>query len=132
MARTLDEVISTLSPERRAKIEARAAELIAEEKSLRELRKAVGKTQETIAKRMNVGQEAVSKIETRTDMKISTLVGFVGAMDGHLDLIVRLPNLPAIRLEGLGTVVRHRTRAAPVERTRTHRRKRAATPEHAA
>ncbi len=42
MARTLKEVMKSLPKARRAKVEARAAELIAEEASLQDLRKAFG------------------------------------------------------------------------------------------
>jgi hypothetical protein len=44
MPRTLDEVIASLPKGERDRIEARAAELIAEETSLRALRRAIGKT----------------------------------------------------------------------------------------
>jgi len=50
MPRTLNEVIASLPGTERAKIEARARELIAEEMSLRDLRKAIGKTQAAIAR----------------------------------------------------------------------------------
>jgi transcriptional regulator with XRE-family HTH domain len=98
MARTLREVIASLPAERRAKVEARAAELIAEEMSLRDLRKAIGETQTTVARRLKVGQEAVSKVEMRRDMKISTLHGFIDAMHGSLTLLAEFPDRPAVRL----------------------------------
>jgi hypothetical protein len=44
MARTLNEVVASLPRRERTKIEARAHTLIAEEMSLRDLRKAIGKT----------------------------------------------------------------------------------------
>ena len=84
MAHTLKEVIAALPAHERRKIKTRAAQLIAEEMSLQDLRKAIGKTQMVIAKRLKVGQDAVSKIETRSDMYISTLRGFVEAMHGTI------------------------------------------------
>jgi hypothetical protein len=115
MPRTLNEVIATLPKGERAKIEARARELIAEEMSLQALRKAIGKTQTAIAKRLKVGQDAVSKLETRSDMYISTLRGFIKAMGGELELVARFPDRPPIRLEELGTAAprRKRTTAPP-------------------
>src|SRR5262249_25606026 len=68
MLRTLDQVIASLPASERAKIEARTKQLIAEEMSLQDLRKAIGKTQVALAKRLKVGQDAVSKLETRSDM----------------------------------------------------------------
>ena len=102
MPRTLHQVLASLPKDERAKIKARTAELIEEEMSLRGLRKAIGKTQSTVAKRLRVGQEAVSKVEMRKDMLISTLREWVGAIDGELELVVRFPDRPAVRIEGLG------------------------------
>ena len=52
MARTLNEVMKFLPKARRAKVEARAAELIAEEASLQDLRKAFVLAQVTMAKKL--------------------------------------------------------------------------------
>jgi hypothetical protein len=49
MARPLNEKLAELPAAGREKIEARAAELIAEEMSLRDLRRALGKTQAKVA-----------------------------------------------------------------------------------
>jgi hypothetical protein len=110
MPRTLSEVIAGLPPGERARIEARAGELMAEEMSLQDLRKAIGKTQTAIAKRLKVGQDAVSKMETRSDMYISTLRSVVQAMGGELELIARFPDRPAVRLGDLGTAAPRRKR----------------------
>jgi DNA-binding transcriptional ArsR family regulator len=108
MARTLKEVIAALPEKERREIDARAQLLIAEEMSLQDLRKAIGKTQTAVAKRLKVGQEAVSKIETRSDMYISTLRGFVKAMGGELELIAQFPDRPPVRLEELGPLASRR------------------------
>jgi DNA-binding XRE family transcriptional regulator len=68
MGRTLTEDLAKLSAARREKIGRRAAELIAEEMSLRESRRALGRTQTKVAKALGIGQEAVSRLESRTDM----------------------------------------------------------------
>ena len=64
------------------KVEARAAELIAEEMSLRELRRAMGKTQAKVAADLGVGQDSVARYEQRTDMLISTLSEFIHKVGG--------------------------------------------------
>ena len=110
MARTLNEIIASLPEAERAKIDARARELIAEEMSLQELRKAIGKTQTVIARRLKVGQDAVSKLETRSDMHISTLRGVLKAMGGELELIARFPDRPLVRLQELGAASPRRKR----------------------
>ena len=110
MPRTLDDVIAALPKGERAKIETRARELVAEEMSLQDLRKAIGKTQMAIAKRLKVGQHAISKLEARSDMYISTLRGFVKAMGGELELVAKFPKRPPVRLEELGKAVPRRKR----------------------
>jgi len=116
--RTLNEVIADLPAAERAKIAARARELIAEEMSLQDLRKAIGKTQTVVARRLKVGQDAVSKLETRSDMYISTLRGVLKAMGGELELIARFPDRPPVRLQELGGASR---RQAAVGRRRQRR-----------
>src|SRR5712691_9414985 len=108
MPRTLDEVVATLPAGERAKIEARARELIAEEMSLQDLRKAIGKTQAAIAKRLKVGQDAVSKLETRSDMYISTL----RSVEMNLGLPHRAANATRAPWHKCGT---RRSRIAPRE-----------------
>jgi hypothetical protein len=108
MAQTLKEVIAGLPAHERRKIKTRAAQLIAEEMSLQDLRKAIGTTQTAIAKRLKVGQDAVSKLETRNDMYISTLRGFVEAMGGELQLVATFPDRPPVRLDASGAPRRKR------------------------
>ena len=62
MTRTLQRSDLRASAHERDKIKARAQQPIAEEMSLQDLRKAIGKTQTAIAKRLKVGQDAVSKL----------------------------------------------------------------------
>lgn len=110
MARTLDDVIASLPKAERDKIEARARQLFAEEKSLRELRKAMSKTQVALARRLKVGQDTVSKIETRTDMLISTLRAYLKAMGGELELVATFPGRPPVHLDKLGVIASRRKR----------------------
>ena len=107
----LEEAIARLPKAQRDAIDRRTRELLAEELSLQDLRKAMGKTQVAIARRLKVGQDAVSKLETRSDMYLSTLRGFVKAMGGELELVARFPNRPPVRLERLGAVTPSRKRS---------------------
>ena len=109
MGRTLDQVFAKLPKARRAKIEARVAELIAEEKSLHDLRKAMNKTQVAIAAKLRLGQDSVSRLEHRTDMLLSTLGDYVKAMGGELHLVVEFPNRPPVRLPKLGSIADRKT-----------------------
>src|SRR5882724_1144787 len=122
MGRALDEWIALLPADERRRIEARAAELIAEEMSLRDLRKAMKKTQVAIAKRLKVRQHGVSKIEQRTDMLLSTLRGYVRALGGELHLVAEFKDRPAVRLTEIGGIADENKAA----RSRSRARKRAA------
>jgi DNA-binding XRE family transcriptional regulator len=102
MGSTLDGRIAKLPAKRRAKVLVRADELIAEEMSLQDLRKAMDRTQVDVAKALDVGQDTVSRYERRTDMLLSTLRNYVQSMGGELDLIARFPNRAPIRIGALG------------------------------
>src|SRR5277367_4062163 len=102
MGRSLDEVIAELPSERRERVEARYQELRQEIEGLRELREIAGKAQLDIAAALNIKQPSVSKIEKQADMYLSTLRSYVEAIGGELDLVVRLPSRPALRLRHLG------------------------------
>lgn len=100
MSKTLDEVINSLSPERRAQIELRGQELIREEMTLQALRKQLELTQEGMAERLEVRQANISKVERRTDMLISTLRTYVEAMGGTLELVAHMPGRGPVTLDG--------------------------------
>ena len=90
-------MIDALPKHRRERIDARYREIKDEVESLRELRKAAGKAQAEIAATLRIKQPSVSKIEKQTDMYLSTLRGYVEAIGGELDLVVRLPARRAMR-----------------------------------
>src|SRR5271167_37799 len=104
MARPLNEKIAELPTARHEKVEARAAELIAEEMSLRELRRAMGKTQAKVAADLGVGQDSVARYEQRTDMLISTLSEFIHKVGGTLELTARFPNRIPVKIKGFGEI----------------------------
>jgi DNA-binding XRE family transcriptional regulator len=108
MAVSLEDKLARLPQERRAKVDARAAELIAEEMTLRELRRALDRTQMALAKQLGVKQETISRLEKRSDMLLSTLRSYVEAMGGELDLTAKFPNRPAVRLKTLASVGRRK------------------------
>lgn len=101
MARNVNDIIKKLSAAHRKKVEARAAQLIAEEMTLREIRKARKLTQQKIAKSLRIGQEGVSKMEKRSDLLISTLRGYVEAMGGELSLVAQFPDRDPVVLSGI-------------------------------
>jgi len=101
MTVSLDDMMADLDPARRRTIEDRAAELIAEEMTLRELRKARQLTQVSVARELGIGQDGVSRLEQRSDLLLSTLRRTVEAMGGSLSLIARFPDRPPVELSGI-------------------------------
>jgi DNA-binding XRE family transcriptional regulator len=101
MGRNLNQVLADLPAGRRARIDARYREMKAEIESLGELRRVAGKAQADVASALKIKQPSVSKIEKQTDMYLSTLRSYVQAIGGELDLVVRLPRRPALRLQHL-------------------------------
>jgi len=85
MAKNFKELQAKMSPERRALNEAAAAKMI-DEMALDELREARDLTQEQLARLLHVSQAAVSKMERRADMYITTLQGVIKAMGGRLEI----------------------------------------------
>ena len=101
MPTNVDDIIKSLSPARRKKVEARAAELIAEEMTLRELRKARKLTQVRVAKKLGITQDSVSRLEQRSDLLLSTLRKTVEAMGGSLSLVAEFPDRAPVVLAGI-------------------------------
>jgi DNA-binding transcriptional regulator YiaG len=101
MSRNVNDIIKKLSPAQRRKVETRAAQLIAEEMTLRQLRQACKLTQEKVARSLRIGQEGVSKLEKRSDLLISTLRDYVKAMGGQLSLVVVFPDREPVILSGI-------------------------------
>jgi len=119
MAITLEDKMAALTPDRRQKIEAMTAELVAEEASLKDLRQAMALTQEHLAERLHIRQESVSRIEKRHDLLLSTLQSYVKAMGGQLRLVVEFPGRPPVVLKGLESVSADPMKAATAH-DRTH------------
>lgn len=101
---TLTERMNQLPEERRRRVEARANTLVAEEMSLRDLRKAREKTQARVAAQLGINQENVSRMEQRADLLISTLSGYVEAMGGRLRLVAEFPDRPPVALTHIGSL----------------------------
>jgi DNA-binding XRE family transcriptional regulator len=101
MPTDVNDIIKGLSPARRKKVEARAAELIAEEMTLRELRKARKLTQVRMAKKLGITQDSVSRLEQRSDLLLSTLRKTVEAMGGNLSLVAEFPDRAPVVLSGI-------------------------------
>ena len=101
MVIALKDKIAALPSERQQQIALMTAELIAEEKTLRDLRLALSLTQERMAETLGVGQESISRLEKRSDLLISTLGSYIKAMGGELRLVAEFPDRQPVVLKGL-------------------------------
>jgi len=103
MAKNIQEIIRKLPKTDQQAIKMRAKELIKEEMTLREVRKAQQKTQHEIAQVLGIKQAAVSRLEQRTDMYLSTLNSYLHSMGGQLEITARFPNHKEVKLYQFGT-----------------------------
>jgi transcriptional regulator with XRE-family HTH domain len=90
MAKVFRELRDRMPADRRAKIELRTEELLAT-LPLQEIRKARKLSQEELAEKLNIRQAAVSKVEHRADIYISTLRRHIEAMGGTLIIQAEFP-----------------------------------------
>jgi transcriptional regulator with XRE-family HTH domain len=112
------EKIRKLSAAQRKKVEDRAAELIAEEMSLRDLRKARKLTQARVAKELGITQDSVSRLEKRSDLLLSTLRKTVKAMGGDVRIIAEFPDRAPVELAELSD--KYAPRKSPRNHARSH------------
>jgi DNA-binding XRE family transcriptional regulator len=79
------------TPEAEARM-ARLGAIMELEERLYALRERQGVTQTELARRLEVSQANVSRIEHETDLKLSTLRGYVEALGGELELHAVFPD----------------------------------------
>ena len=84
------ELTRDFTPERRQRIDEMKRELVAE-MPLHELRRAREMTQRDLARTLNVNQPAVSKLEQRTDVYVSSLRSYIEAVGGRLRIVAEFP-----------------------------------------
>ena len=91
MARKFSELRAKMLPEAQLKAESLAKKYLAE-LPLDELRVARNMSQESLAQVLGVKQNAVSKLERRTDMYVSSLRNVIRAMGGDLRIEAVFPD----------------------------------------
>ena len=90
MAKNFNTLRAKMKPEVRARAEAKARKDMAE-MDLDEVREARAMTQEHLGKLLGIKQAAVSKMERRADMYVSTLQSMIKAMGGKLQIVAVFP-----------------------------------------
>ncbi len=109
MAKNFKLLQARMSPEARARSQAKAEAMI-REMTLTDLREAQKLTQNQLAKKMPITQAAVSKIERRADMYVSTLQRVIERMGGELEIRARFPH-GDVRINQFSTVRRSKAAA---------------------
>ena len=104
--RTVDDLMKALPAKRRKAVEQMTSDVAAEELTLRALRQAHQLTQEEVAGILGIEQNAVSKLEKRSDLLLTTLSRYVAALGGRLNLVAEFPDRPPVSLKGLGDIAK--------------------------
>lgn len=106
------DVMKSLPKERRERIEAGARKLVAEVQ-LAHIREAARCTQGELAQKMHISQAAISKLEARDDMLMSTLRKYVEAAGGKLQIKIAFPTVE-FTFATLGEIFRKAPVSAPL------------------
>lgn len=101
MDTSIEQVLEGLSPDRRQRIKEKAKEYIKEYKTLQELRKSLGITQDMIASQQGIKQVNISNLEKRGDMRISTLKKYIESLGCELEIFIRTPDNGIAKIENL-------------------------------
>ncbi len=109
MAKNFRELEAKMPPEARARSDAKTQKMV-EEMALNELRQAMGLTQERLAKALRINQAGVSKIESRSDIFVSTLRKAIEALGGELEIRAKFP-AGEVRIRQFGGLSRRHSRA---------------------
>ena len=91
MKKNFKQLEAAMDPDRLARAKGRARDMIAE-MLLAELRRHAGMTQEELAAALGIKQPSLSKVESQTDMHVSTLRNLVEALGGRLEIIAHMPD----------------------------------------
>jgi transcriptional regulator with XRE-family HTH domain len=91
MAKSFDQLVKkTTSQRTRDRAAVRTRELLGE-LLLSEIRKLSGKSQRQVAAALGIRQPSISKLESQSDIQISTLRKIIAALGGELELIAHFP-----------------------------------------
>jgi transcriptional regulator with XRE-family HTH domain len=109
------ELFAEMSPEARARVDARVRETVARLR-LADIREAIGQTQLVMAAKLKLGQASVSKIESATDMYLSTLRRYIEALGGELVISAKFPEGTVIPIDSLSSVPKKPRKRTPAKK----------------
>lgn len=91
MGKKFSTLRARMSSEAQSRAAARAEAMLLE-MQLQDIRKSRNVTQVELAYVLNVEQAAISKLENREDMYVSTLREYIRALGGELQLVAKFPD----------------------------------------
>ena len=102
MGTNIDDLIAKESPETQSYVAQRSQEIVEEVLSLAEVRKLVGRTQVEVSEELKINQQNVSKLENRTDLKLSSLKNYIESLGGELNITASFPGHKTVSLNTIG------------------------------
>jgi transcriptional regulator with XRE-family HTH domain len=102
MAKSFDALVKRTTTKKTRERAARRTQELLQELLLSEIREMAGKSQQQVAKAIGIKQPSLSKLESQSDMQISTLQRIINALGGKLEVIARFPN-SAVKIEQFDT-----------------------------
>jgi hypothetical protein len=101
MTVSFQQILNDLPPDRRLKIEARSAELIADEQLRQDLKIVRTLAQDKMVERLQLPKEDLLNLERQSDLHLLMLRNVLREMGGDLRLIIDLPNHPSIDMDDI-------------------------------
>ncbi|MEX0959566.1 MAG: helix-turn-helix domain-containing protein [Burkholderiales bacterium] len=92
MAKKFSALRDKMSADARGRAKART-EVMLVEMALPELRKAFDVSQEDLAKLLRVTQASISKTENRGDWHLSTIIAYINALGGEVEILAHFPKM---------------------------------------
>jgi hypothetical protein len=125
MPTKLSELVAELSTGDRREVNRRARahiKAMTDARNLEEIRRAADRKQGEVAAGMGIGQNAVSQLEKRRDLQLSTLSRYVESMGFRLEIAVVAPNGERVPLKNFRPWDESPDANAPGARSGTQRR----------
>lgn len=93
-----DVILHDMTPKDRAAVEVEGQRIASDARTIAEARKALALTQTQVANAMEITQGALSQMEKRDDMMVSTIQSYIEAMGGKLELVAKFPGMSPFEL----------------------------------
>ena len=123
MARNAKELFAELSELDRKEVLDRAGKSLEEEMTLRQLRRLFLGTQTALGNKIGIKQAAVSRLENRSDMHLSTLKQMIDTMGGKVKIIAQFADRPGVSVNLFDAL------DTPDPQPKVKKRRRRATPK---